>query len=249
MPRALAAVEDGLWQFAELFTGLQGLGVAGGDVTAADAAGAVRLEQAEQAAQHVRAVLQPTFQGGQVDQGGVLGQQGAPGQFVVVGQQVQGQKTQLCIDRDRQLYGGEIEVVAQLQGCGGLGQGIAQLRTQVEQFGTGGVELGFDAQQPGIGVGVVLGRIAVDAVDLRHKPVQAQNAVQMPGRQATVPQADGMVGVQGQLHLATQAAERGVGGQGHGQRAHTTIDTTGWQARQVLSLGNGSEVQPGLQTL
>lgn len=216
MTGTLQALQHWLWQFTQLFARVRRPGVVGLEIAAADAAGAVGLDQAEQAAHLVRTFLQPTVQGGWVDQRGVLGQQGASGQFIVVGQQVEPKEPQRSVDRDGQLHGLQVEVVAQAEGGRGLGQGVAQLGAQVEQGGAGAVEFGFHLQQPGICIRVVQRGVAVDAVEHGNKRAQAEDAVQLGGRQAALPQADGMVGVQGQLHIAAQATERGVVGEGHG---------------------------------
>lgn len=223
MSGAQAGIKDVLRQFTELFSSPLCSGVVNGEIIATGATGAVGLDQTEQAPQVVGTVIQPVFKRGWVDQGGVLGQQGTAGQFVVVSQQVQRKKTQWRIKRDWQLDRLYVQVVAQTEGSGDFGYGGIELRMEVEQGSTSAVELGLETQQQGVGVGIVACGVSVDAIDQGDEIIQAANTWCVSGRRSAVPQADGVKCMQGQAHLAAQAAERGVFGRGHGQRAQSKL--------------------------
>ncbi len=102
------------------------------------------------------AFVEPALQRGAVDECGVVRQDQLAGQLVVVREQVDRHEAQLRIDEERQANGLHVEVVAQRQRGGHLGEGPVHLLAQLPQRGVRLRQLFLDAQHPPIRVGIVL---------------------------------------------------------------------------------------------
>jgi hypothetical protein len=111
--RAARAFQHVLRQLAELLQRRPRRRVLRREVVARRARVAVLLGQREQAAQRMRAVVEPALQGAAVDQRRVVGQDQLACEVVVVGQQIHRHEAELRVDEQRQLHRLHVQVLAQ----------------------------------------------------------------------------------------------------------------------------------------